>query len=124
MNTFSWSKGLGYGAALWVIMFVAAAILVALGITIGIGWALGLAALMAVLSYVFAVNTDSENSGQALGYGFVWAAVGIVLDLLITRQFQSNVFGMWSYWVGYAMVLLAPWAEYEIQGKGATNITA
>lgn len=119
MNNFSWSKAFGFGVLIWAVMFILASILVAFGVSIGIGWSLVLAIVMAVLSYSFAVNANAGNSGQALGYGLLWAAIGIVLDLVISRQFQSNIFGMWTYWVGYALILFAPWVEYEVQGMGA-----
>ena len=121
MNNFSWSKAFGFGILLWAILFVVGLLLVTFGVTLSIGWVVGMAVLAAILSYSFALATSSRTSGQALGYGFLWAAIGIVLDLIITRQFSAGegVFNQWSYWVGYALILFAPWAEYEIQGAGA-----
>ncbi len=120
MNNFSWTKAFGFAAAIWLIMFIVAALLAAgLGMTLGTGTWLTLAILAGVLSYLFALGTDSASYGQALGYGAIWAAVGMILDTLISYRLQSNLFGMWQYYLGYALVLLAPWVEYEIQGKGA-----
>lgn len=118
MNNFSWFKAIGFGILIWAIMFLLAAILVAAGITIGIGWSLALALAIGVVAYSFALSADSAGLGQAFGYGLLWAIIGIALDLIITRQFQDNLFSMWTYWVGYALVFFAPWFEYELQGSG------
>jgi len=121
MNNFSWAKALGYGAIIWVVLFLAALVLASSGVTIGIGWGLALAALALVLSYIFAIYDGAQSTAQAFGYGAVWAAVGLLLDLIVSHQLQGNIFSIWSYWLGYALVLFAPWIEYEIQGKSADN---
>ena len=54
-----------------------------------------------------------------MAYGAVWVAIGIILDAIITVRFQAEIFGVWQYYAGYALVLLAPWFEYEFQGSGA-----
>lgn len=117
MNNFSWSKGFGFGIIMWAILFAVGTILVLFGVSLSVGWMIALAAAAGILSYSFAIGAQSENSGQAFGYGFLWATIGIVLDLIITRQFSAanGIFGNWAYWVGYALALLAPWVEYEIQ---------
>ncbi len=118
MNNFSIAKGFGYGALIWGIMFIAISILVGYHFSMGTGWSLALAALSGVLSYVFALATKASNGMQALEYGVFWAVVGILLDLLISYQFQHGIFATWSYWLSYALVIGAPWLEYEIQGTG------
>jgi hypothetical protein len=118
MNTFSWGKAIGFGFLIWAIASLLAAVLAAFGVVISFGWSLMLAVLVGVLSYAFAVSADSATSFQALGYGLVWALMGIGLDLLIMRQFQNNLFENWTYWLGVALVLFAPWFEYEVEGSG------
>jgi hypothetical protein len=119
MNNFSWAKAFGYGIAIWMIMFIVAAILaVGFGVTLGAGMWVSLAVLAGIISYLFATGTEAATSGQALGYGFAWAVIGIVLDVIISYRFQSNIFGLWEYYLGYALVVSAPWFEYEMQGSG------
>jgi len=120
MNNFSWTKAFGFGVAIWLIMFIVAAVLVSgMGIALGTGLWIALAVLAGIVAYSFALGTDSATGGEALGYGAVWVAVGIVLDTLISHRFLSNIFGLWQYYIGYALVLFAPWFEYEMQGSGA-----
>lgn len=121
MNNFSWTKGFGFAVLIWTILFAVGAVLVLLGVTLSTGWMLGLAIAAGILSYTFAIAANSQNSVEALGYGFLWAVIGMVLDLIITLQFSAahGVLSHWVYWVGYTLVLFAPWIEYEIQGVGA-----
>jgi FtsH-binding integral membrane protein len=119
MNKFNWSKATGFGVLTWVIMFVLASIVVAFGATLAAGWGYVLAVVAGVVAYSFAINADSANVGQAFGYGLTFAVIGIVLDMLISARFQSGIFSMATYWVGYALVFFAPWVEYEMQGAGA-----
>ena len=119
-NNFSWAKAFGYGIAIWMIIFIVAAILaVGFGVTLGVGMWISLAVLAGIISYLFATGTNAATSGQALGYGAMFAVIGIVLDALISARFQSNLFGLWEYYLGYALILFAPWVEYELQGTGA-----
>ena len=120
MNKFSWTKAIGFGIAIWAAIFIVASIVVSgLGIALGTGTFTALAILAGILSYLFAIGTGSKNSAQALGYGVVFTAVGVVLDTLISYQFQSNIFSQWQYYLGYALVLLAPWIEYGLEGSEA-----
>ncbi|OGE77805.1 MAG: hypothetical protein A2751_02000 [Candidatus Doudnabacteria bacterium RIFCSPHIGHO2_01_FULL_46_14] len=110
MNNFNWTKAFGFGALIWVIMFAAAAILVSLNVVLSVWTMLALAVIAGVLSYSFAISANPQTAGEALGYGVLWAALGIVLDLLISRQFNvgSGIFGVWTYWLGYALMLFVP----------------
>jgi hypothetical protein len=120
MNNFSWAKAIGYGVSIWLVMFIIAAILVSgMSVALSNGTWLTLAIVAGIVSYLFALGTEAATSAQALGYGLAWAVVGMILDAIISRRFQSNIFGLWEYYFGYALVLLAPWIEYETQGSSA-----
>lgn len=119
MNQLNWYKAVGFGALIWLIMFATVSALVGFGISMTTGWSVALAVFMGILSYVFAINANAQTSGQAWGYAATWVAVAIVLDLIVSARFQSGLFGMWTYWLGAALVLVAPWVEYSIQGAGA-----
>ena len=119
MNNFSWAKAFGYGIGIWLVMFIVTAVVVSgMGIALGTGLGVSLAILAGVVAYLFALGTNSATSGQALGYGAMFAVIGIVLDALISARFQGNLFGLWEYYLGYALILFAPWLEYETQGSG------
>lgn len=114
MNIFSWSKAFGFGALIWLIMFAIVSALVGFDVTMtSIWWALLVAVIAGFASYIFAGYSNMESSGQAFGYGIIWVIIGLVLDFIVTKQFEPNIFSSWVYWGGYALVLLAPWFRLE-----------
>lgn len=44
----------------------------------------------------------------ALSYSFIWVAVGLILDLIVTMKFNAAIFSLWTLWLGYALVFLVP----------------
>lgn len=113
MKTFNGLKAIAYGVLIWG---VAALALWALNFTdIGAGWTHGLVAgIMGLTAYLFALDTKAENVGQALGYGAVWVAIGMVLDAAVTQNFDAHIFTTWQYYVGYGLALLSPLAQLEL----------
>lgn len=108
MNKFSWSKALGFGVLIWAI---ATAVLAILGQIQSIGplWAHGIiAGIAAISAYLFTRNAQPASAEQALGYGVIWAVIMLVLDLAATQWFDAHVFSAWQYWIGPALVFLAP----------------
>ncbi|MBU6447410.1 hypothetical protein KGQ24_01025 [Patescibacteria group bacterium] len=124
MNKFNWLKGISFGILIWLAAFVIGAILVAMGAVLNVWWMLVLAVIAGALSYIFAGNANPRTTGQAFGYGITWAVIGLVLDLAVTYRFSGTtvIAGMWTYWLGYALVLMAPWLNV---GAGQqTQVTA
>jgi len=80
---FNWAKAFGFGVLIWLILFVVASILVGLNLALSTGAMLFLAILAGALSYSFASSASPHTIGQALGYGFLWVVIGIVLALFI-----------------------------------------
>ena len=108
MNKFNWYKALGFGLGIWAIAFGLVAVAFGLGIFASVWTQVGIAAIIAVVTYAFASGTRADNLGQALGYGAVFAAVGIALDLIVSQQLVSGLFGLWTYYLAYAAILFAP----------------
>ena len=109
----NWKKALGFGVLIWVIMFVVFSILVGYGLMTSeeTGWGLwSIVALiiMLLVTYVAARNIAPGNYGLALGYGVVFAVVGIILDYFISTKFVPNMFSAMSYWVSYIILALVP----------------
>jgi hypothetical protein len=113
MKTFNWLKAIVYGALTWGAGGIA---LWALTFTdLSAGWTHGLvAAVIGLTAYLFALEAKPENLSQAVGYGVVWVAIGMVLDAVITRAFDAHIFTSWQYYLGYALALLAPMVELEL----------
>lgn len=113
--TFNWYKAVGFGVVIWLVMFALVSALVGFDISTNSMWiAIGTAAVAGIASYVAAMYTKVENMWVALAYGASWVVVGVVLDVLISARFNADIFTQWQYWVGYALVLLAPLADTEV----------
>lgn len=123
MNNFHWGRGFGLGVALWLIMFTLVSILVGFGVA-ELAWMQVIAAVIAgVLAYFLALYAQPHTTGQAFGYGLLWVVVGLVLDLIVTARFNNQVFYAWQYWLGYAMVLIAPWLESASRQSGGAVLS-
>jgi len=114
MNNFSWSKAIGYGAIIWLIIFAFVSGLVGLGLYGSVWVQLGIALLVGILAYVFAQSTAVKGIPQALSYGIIWVIIGLLLDLVVTMRFEPAIFSSWTLWIGYALTLLAPLAVMEL----------
>lgn len=113
MTNFSWSKGLGFGVLIWAAMAVVLWILGAID-SLGPLWAHGIVAgVGGITAFLFARNASPANGTQAAGYGVVWAAVVLLLDFAVAQWFDAHIFAAWQYWLGAALVFLAPWLEAE-----------
>lgn len=101
-----WKKAVGYGVALWVLMFVLVSVLIAFKLYPA--YPILAAILAAVVSYVLAGYAKPKDKNEALKFGASWVVVGVLLDGLITTRFSAEIFGMWTLWLGYALVFLSP----------------
>lgn len=61
-----------------------------------------------IMTYTLSAYTPLYGYSDALLFGMIFVAVGIVLDMLITHQFDPDIFTYWSLWLGYALVLFIP----------------
>lgn len=106
----NYKKTIGSGLLLWVIMFaVVSAVLgfynryfevkIIIAVTAGI------------VTYLLAGYVELRRYRNAFEYGIIVLLVGVILDLFITRQFNPDIFSLWSLWLGYAFILLAPFAR-------------
>jgi hypothetical protein len=113
MTKFNWYKALGFGVLVWAVG--GAALWVLAATTLSPAWGHGIvAAVIGITAYLFAINAQPEDVGQALGYGAVFVAVGMALDAVITRTFDAHIFTTWQYYLGYALALFAPLFRAEL----------
>lgn len=109
----NWKKALGFGALIWVVMFIVISILVGYGLVTSndSGWSLWSIVTLAVtvlVTYLAARNVAPVSYSQAISYGLVFAVVGIILDYFISTRFAPNIFSSLSYWVSYLILALVP----------------
>ena len=104
----NWGKALGFGILLWVLMFVIISIFVAFNIAEGTFIAIIFAIIGGIISFVLAGKVNPGNMGTAFLYGLIWVIIVFILDWLISTRFNDAIFSVWTIWLGYALVLLAP----------------
>lgn len=104
----NWKKGIGFGALVWAVMFVVVSILLAYKMPENMTFTVIVTLASLVTVYFCAKNLAPKSSMEAIKYGLVFAVVGIILDLLISRMFAPNIFSTVSYWISYVLVVLVP----------------
>jgi len=117
MNNFNWLKAISFGIMIWAIMFALTWATIGLGIFGSVWTQVALAVIAGIASYTFAMNTKASDMGPALGYGAMFAVIGIVLDLIISRVFVAGLFSLWTYYLAYAAILFAPSIELGFRGN-------
>ncbi|MCL5094051.1 MAG: hypothetical protein M1355_02890 [Patescibacteria group bacterium] len=110
-------KLVGYGAAIWAIMFVLISALVGFKLSDAAWVGYVTVVLSGVLAYVFAGMVDLKDLKSALTYGIGWVVVGLILDFVISARFAADIFSSWNLWAGYALVLLVPAVRTQIAQK-------
>jgi len=104
----NWKKAIGFGALLWVLMFVIVSVFIGFKVPDSLWLNIGFAVISAVISFILAGYAKPKSFGMALGYGLSWLAVGVILDFIVTMRFNSEIFTAWTLWLGYGLVVLAP----------------
>lgn len=107
----NWKKTIGLGLLLWVIMFAIASVFVAAN-WMDAGWAsIVLLVITILITLALAGALKPVSAGSAFGSGVVWAVISLVLDYLITRRFDADIFSSWEIWVAYILIILLPMAK-------------
>lgn len=104
----NWKKAIGFGVLIWVLMFAIVSAFIAFNVYQGVLMGIVTAIIAGVIAFILAGYVKPSSLGIALAYGFIWVVVGVILDGVITMQFNPEIFGSWSLWLGYFLVLLAP----------------
>ncbi len=115
-----WKKAIGFGAVIWVLMFVIVSIFVAFNIYGNAAMKVVIACLAGAISYFLAMKLKPVDIKIALTYGVLWVIVGVILDAVITMRFNALIFSSKGLWLGYLLVLLAPLFAVK-KGSGAPS---
>lgn len=95
------------GALIWAVMF--ALISAFLPSYTASAWVRGGTVIAAgVLSLIAAGFSGLRGWGGAFCTALTFVAVGLILDYLITRQYNPNIFYSKTLWAGYVLVFIAP----------------
>ncbi|MDD4995611.1 MAG: hypothetical protein PHW53_04075 [Patescibacteria group bacterium] len=102
----SWKKAIGYGLLMWVIMFAAVSLLMAIGLAeFAYLWIIT-ALIAGAVGFLLAKYVKVKSIGLGLGYAAVWVIIGVILDAVVTRYFNPNILGDWTLWVGYGVFVV------------------
>lgn len=104
----NWKKVIGFGALLWVLMFVIVSAFIGFKIYDYYWMGIVTAVISGVISFILAGYVKPKSFGLALAYGVSWLVVGVILDAIVTMRFNSEIFMSWMLWLGYGLVVLAP----------------
>lgn len=104
----NWKKAIGFGLLLWIIMFVVVSAFVAFNWYQFLWIQVVIAIIAGIIVWILADYVDIKNYSLALSYGLTWVIVGLILDALISYQFDNSIFTSWTLWLGYLLVLLVP----------------
>ena len=115
-----WKKAIGFGAVIWVLMFVIVSIFVAFNIYGNAVMKVVIAVIAGAISYFLAIKLKPADIKMALTYGVLWVIVGVILDAVITMRFNALIFSSKGLWLGYLLVLLAPLLTVK-KGSGAPS---
>jgi len=114
----SMKKIFGFGAAIWVLVFVVICVLIPLRLDLENIWLkIGMALLAGAAAFVFAGYAKPGSFNKALIYGFSWAAIGLILDFFVSRYYAPDIFKSWSYWLGYVLLVIAPILRIKKEGS-------
>lgn len=108
---FNWSKAIGFGIAIWLMVFALSRLLVGLDLRDSIWASAAIVAVAGLASFLLTRNLRLENSSQAMLYSLTWVVVSVLLDATVTAQFNPVVFTAQSQWLSYAAILFAPLLE-------------
>jgi hypothetical protein len=123
MEKFNWTKALGLGALIWLIVFAFVSFLVGFNLYDSMLSKIIIVIVAGALSYFLVPNIKSLTFSQAFYYGLTWTVVGVALDLLISRQFNAAMFGSWEYWLSYALILFAPVIRASMQEARSAKVS-
>lgn len=102
-------RALGWGVAIYAIMYLAWSGLVIYG------YSLGMLSLVIRLAILFGITTLAARSlrlidwKDILPYSALWALTAIVLDGIYLVPFTGwTLYSTWSVWLGYALIVVFP----------------
>ncbi len=104
----NWLKTIGFGALIWVVMFIFVWVLMATSLYTNFLEKLIVAIVAGILSWLAAGFLKPDKMSAAFIYGIVFVVVGVILDALITTRFNNQILLSKAVWLGYLLILLAP----------------
>ena len=108
----NWLKAIGYGIALFAIMFVIGSI-VMFGLKLtGIAMSIVMLIAAIILVWLLAKQYTLGSLNEGIQVGLVWLVVDAILEYLVIIQIfnQGNATGFysWSVLLGYVLIVVIP----------------
>lgn len=110
-----WLKRIGWGILIWTILFVWVTVLLfALKTSVTIQLILTWLAVI-IVGWVASYYTSPKTTDEAIITGLLWVIIGLILDRLITYNFNSQIFADWKLLVGYFVLFMTPVIKYTLK---------
>jgi len=115
---------LGWGIAIYAIMFLAWNGLVLYGFAQGIGPRLVAVLVLAVVATIAGRSLRYSRAKDIIPYLFTWTVMVALLDAVFSVPYSGwQMYADWNVWVGYALVCLIPLlAPYTRPHRSSTEI--
>ena len=107
----NWLKALGWGFAIWAILFVISSVFILFQLPDIWFSIIMLIVGLVVVWYVVTKLFTFKDVGEAFATGLMWLVIVAVLDyLILVLAFNGGDLSVytWSLWVGYGIILLLP----------------
>ena len=118
-----WKKAISLGVFIWILMFVIVSVFVAFKIYDSVAIKILTPIISGIIAFILAGKIKPTKTSQAVLYGLIWAIVNIILDALITKQFNPEIFTFWSLWIGYVLIILATLLRWRKGPEETSNPT-
>jgi|GEM_PF-1568782 len=107
-------KKLGYGVAIWAIIYLVATGFVAYNVMDSFGAKIVMIIIVAGLAVWAGTKIQEQSSAKVMRYTVSWVMIGLILDLILTVPFTGvSIFGDWSLWVNYGLIIVLPLFTYK-----------
>lgn len=101
-------KAIGFGAAIWVLIFVIVSVFVGFNIYNNTLMKAVAVVIVGIIAFIFAGYAKPQKFSSALGYGIIWVIIGLILDFIVTTKFNPVIFSSRALWAGYLLILVTP----------------
>jgi len=95
-----------YGLVFWTVMFIIVSVMISFGIYQYPMAKIIILVLSGLLAYLFTKKTEPKKMMVAVFIGSAFVAIGLLLNLVISYRFDSQIFRSVYLWISYMFVII------------------